>query len=106
MSGIYSHEMPEPQCYIQLALSNLNLGIVRFALLTAVTMKGVFWDVTQYSFVDTYQHLMWTSCLHLQENNLQNTLSTKLHGVKFQKPQHLQAGDCLMSGARFTQDEH
>jgi len=58
MSGIYSHEMPEPHCYIQLALLNVNLGIMRFALLTAVTMKGVFWDVTQYSLVDRYQHLV------------------------------------------------
>lgn len=46
-----------PQCYIKMALLNIMLGIVRFAVLTAVIMKSVFWDVTPYSLVDRYQCL-------------------------------------------------
>ena len=58
---------------------------MKFALLTAVTTKSVFWDVTQYSLVDRYQHLAWTSCLHLQENNLQNTAINQTTWCKIPK---------------------
>jgi hypothetical protein len=43
-----------PQCYIKMALLNIILVIVRFAVLTAVTMKSAFWDVMLYSLVDRY----------------------------------------------------
>jgi hypothetical protein len=58
---------------------------VSFEVLMVVNLKiMVFWDVTQYSLVDRYQHFTETYCLHLQERNTETAGSSEIFKPTYQ----------------------
>lgn len=60
---------------------NINY-FVRFEILNSLSMKIiVFWNVTMYSWEETYQHFGKTCCIHLQGEKARGCLQEYLFTI-------------------------